>query len=430
MSDELRVFKRRQVIVALIASVACGVLVFLLHYPFHDWLHAAVGDYDRGADALGTFIVVLLSLLVSNLTAHAMFKDVTLGMNSSRQQLDRQLSGEEAIISNAVSDLGELPALTKLLNEQLHAITVETERSAYGILERLQTIDGVINELMSTVTSNAQEAEKMFDSGEKSVDSNTELIESLNRFIQERFTEFEADRSSISVVVQQAKSLSTLVDMIKHISSQTNLLALNAAIEAARAGEVGRGFAVVADEVRKLSGETDQAVSKIQEGIGNVAQTIEEQFRNKLEHSNVQEQKEVLENLSRHLDSMGSDYHKLMKHDEAMIAHLSKTSQTLSSMFMEVLANIQFQDVTRQQIELVQGALNRLNTHVEELVEMMRSKDFSRIESIKEHIDEIYKGYVMERQRDVHASALGTASQQEGAQPGSSPAAPAKIELF
>jgi methyl-accepting chemotaxis protein len=355
----------------------------------------------------------------------AMFKDAMLGMNTLGEQLDQKISSDEEIINSAASDLGELPTLTNLLNEQLHAITVETERSAYGILERLQSIDGVINDLMSTVTAGAKEEEVMIESGEKSIGSNVELIENLNRFIQERYAEFDADRESINIVTQQANSLTALVELIKHISSQTNLLALNAAIEAARAGEMGRGFAVVADEVRKLSAETDQAVSKIQAGISNVAKTIEDQFRNKLEHSNIQQQKEVLESFTQHLDTMGNNYRKLMKHDEEMLARIGTASQILSSMFMEVLASIQFQDVTRQQIEQVQSALSRLNSHVEQLVKMMRSKDFSNAASIKEHIDQIYQGYVMDKQRDVHASTLGGKAKNGGAS-----AAPVKIELF
>lgn len=418
-------FKQRQLIIALLTAAFCAAGVFLLHGPFHDLLQQAVGMSSRVADTIGTTAVVLLGFLIGNRASVALFKDDALGMRTVQRQLDQKLSGNEELINSAVTDLGDLPTLTKLLNEQLHAITVETERSAYSILERLQSIDGVINDLMATVTAGAKEEEVMIDSGEKSVGSNVELIENLNRFIQERYAEFDADRESIAVVVKQAKSLSALVELIKHISSQTNLLALNAAIEAARAGEMGRGFAVVADEVRKLSAETDQAVSKIQVGIGDVAKTIEDQFRNKLEHSNIEQQKEVLEGITKHLDNMGINYHKLMKHDEEMLAGITTTSQTLSSMFMEVLASIQFQDVTRQQIEQVQSALNRLNSHVEQLVEMMRSKDFSNAASIKEHIDQIYQGYVMETQRNVHESVLGGKEQDQDAAP-----APAKIELF
>jgi len=416
----------RQLIITLVTAAICGIGVYLFHAPFHQWNHEALGISEQLADTLGTIAVVLLSFIVNSMVSVAVFKDVSLGMRAVQDQLDQKLSGDEGIINSAANDLGELPALTRLLNEQLHAITEETERSAYSIMERLQAIDGVINELMSTVTASAQEAEVMIQSGEKSIGSNVDLIANLNQYIQERMAESEADRESIAVVVQQAKSLSSLVDMVKNISSQTNLLALNAAIEAARAGEVGRGFAVVADEVRKLSGETDHAVSKIQEGIGNVAKTIEEQFRNKLEHSNIQQQKEVLENFTKHLDSMGSNYQNLMKRDEKTLAHLGSTSQTLSSMFMDVLASIQFQDVTRQQIEQVQKALTRLDEHVAQMVQMMRSKDFSNAPSIREHIDQIYEGYVMEKQRDVHSSAMG------GNVPaaGGASAAMQKIELF
>lgn len=418
--------KQRQLIVALLTAATCAAGVYLLYVPFHDWLREAAGLSDRIADSAGTAFIVLLSFVVNNLVSFAIFKDFSLGMRATQDQLDRKVSGDEAIIDSATSDLDSLPALTKLLNGQLHAITEETERSAYSIMERLQAIDGVINELMSTVTASAQEADVMIEAGEKSIGSNVALIENLNRYIQDRFAEFDADRASITIVVQQAKSLSELVDMVKHISSQTNLLALNAAIEAARAGEVGRGFAVVADEVRKLSGETEHVVSKIQEGIGNVAKTIEEQFRNKLENSNIEQQKEVLENFSSHLDSMGSNYHRMMKRDEETLANISSASHKLSSMFMDVLASIQFQDVTRQQIEQVQNALTRLDTHVAQMVEMMRSRDFSNAASIKEHIDQMYEGYVMETQRDVHNSAVGGDMQ---AASGAS-ASMQKIELF
>jgi methyl-accepting chemotaxis protein len=418
-----RQIKLRQVVVALLTAGTCAVGVYLLHVPFHDWLHAATGMTDRVADSVGTLIIILGSFLVNNMVSLAIFQDRLLGMRSTQLDLEKKVASFEAIINNAASDLSHLPTLTHLLNDQLHAITIETERSAFGIVERLQLIDGVIEELVSTVSSGAQEAEQMIQIGEKNVSSNVHLIENLNQYIQNRFVEFESDRQSISVVVQQARSMTSLIDMIKGISSQTNLLALNAAIEAARAGEVGRGFAVVADEVRKLSGETDIAVTKIQQGIGRVAQTIEEQFKNKLEHENTEQEKEVLESFSSHLDSMSVNYHRLMQRDEEMLAHLKETSTALASMFMEVLASIQFQDVTRQQIEQVQGALSRLDVHVVQMVDMMRNKDFSSSASIKDHFEQIYQGYVMDHQRAIHDAAVGGTH-------GDASKAQQKIELF
>jgi len=106
------------------------------------------------------------------------------------------------------------------------------------------------------------------------------------------------------------------------------------------------------------------------------------------------------------------------------VATITDSSQQLAGMFMSALASVQFQDVTRQQIEQVIDALNRLDGHSAMLASRLGQMEDPHfvLQPLSEHLAQIYSSYVMESQRDTHHSATKSGAAAAKAGP--------KIELF
>ena len=145
-------------------------------------------------------------------------------------------------------------------------------------------------------------------------------------------------------------------------------------------------------------------------GIDQVAASIESQFADKLKHSNIEAERSALKTFAAQLTNLGESYSEVTRHEQQVIASVHESSATLTSMFMDALASIQFQDVTRQQVEQVNSALDRLGSHAKMLADRLERFDDPnlKITPLTQHLDEIYGSYVMSSQRKSHDQALNT----------------------
>jgi len=423
---DVKKFKQRTFSLLIAVNILVATTIYFLNEWFHQTFLPTLGLTNPMGDAVGSLIIVTGSFVAMRIISLMMFADPFYGAQGNREQQDIRIVAITSAAEQVTAELKQISTFNDVVRGQLNTVTQETEAAAYDITSQLQTIDEVVSHLSNFVNSTQSESNQLLSESEARIEGKRKMIETLDVFIQERITAAQEDQNRVARVVEEARSLSSLVDLIKNISSQTNLLALNAAIEAARAGEAGRGFAVVADEVRKLSADSEKAVNQINQGIQNVAQTIESQFREKLSSDHIEAERKALENFGIQLDDLGRSYQEVMAHETQVLMKVQETSHQLADMFMNAMASVQFQDVTRQQIEQVIDALNRLDEHAALLSDRLDHCDDPgfQLQPLSVHLDQMYSSYVMNSQRSSHSSALN----QTGAAPVASGGP--KVELF
>jgi methyl-accepting chemotaxis protein len=419
---------KRALLVALIISLGTFATIYL----FNDWWHSTFTSFlglgNPTTDAFGGVLIVIAAYIAQRAVSLAFYKDMMFGLANEQKQVFSKVTDVETVGEEVAKELEGVRSYNEVLRNQLGGIIEATEKAAYDITNRLLAIDAVVTRLDNFVAQTAEDSSAIAQNSEQNIAGNQALISKMEVYIKRRIDEASSDQTRISQVVKDAQDLGKLVQLVKDISSQTNLLALNAAIEAARAGEAGRGFAVVADEVRKLSTETDNAVTKINKGINSVAENIRQQFHDKLAHSNVDAERAALTEFSTQLTNLGAGYQTLLAHDMNTLNTVKESSTELAGMFMDVLASVQFQDITRQQIEIVQKAMNKLDDHAETLARRIKASEDANFTytPLAEHLDTLYSSYVMDSQRVSHQQATHHPAKASAAKP----AASAKIELF
>jgi len=141
----------------------------------------------------------------------------------------------------------------------LRGQAVRSADSARGVLGKVSEVAAAAEQSATAMREAAQNAAGLIRAIEEirdEVHGSSEIVTRAASQAQEAVGMSEA-------LSGHARSIESILEMIRNIAGQTNLLALNATIEAARAGDAGRGFAVVAQEVKSLAAQTAHATDDI-----------------------------------------------------------------------------------------------------------------------------------------------------------------------
>jgi methyl-accepting chemotaxis protein len=415
----LRSIKKRlflQVALAFVCNLLfLAVLFFIEGRAFiADWIRIAV------ALAVLKFVPLLIVERWNWTTARRDVSDMWAFGQLNFDDVSRELAARKAV----EADIKDCKPYIDVMHEQIGDSLAESEREVVVVIEQIDTLNAKAGMQREHIAQSVKSAGDLTKNTQIRVENNREVLAAIEAQLEMQTGELRDNFERIRGLAGDVRALTPLIKVITSIAQQTNLLALNAEIEAARAGSAGRGFAVVAFEVRKLAVLSTQAAADIAAKINATCKRVDEEMFNaqaSLEHH---EASNAMSHLGADLNEMQSEFSKNSQLLLEVITEVDANYAESVTRLAEALGHIQFQDVMRQRMEHVQGALVEMRDHLLRLAERPDRPGWDGLfnTTFKTLLASHLNSYKMASQTVTHLAIAGGSSDSDHSHPA--------IELF
>jgi hypothetical protein len=252
-------------------------------------------------------------------------------------------------MKNIVEIYHRIPYLIDLLS----MIPQKTEEAALNLIDKFD----IVHTENSKSNKAAQINIEKLKSGINGTDFQNLIIQSKEAVakydsLTNRFLEINSDNAKrLNKIGDWIEQITDILKNIEDFAEQNKIISINSSIEAARLGEKGKGFHVLALEIRKLNQKTSD-FTKI---INNIIVSFKEYNENLImdwqdkTSDIINSIKDSSKNLEEIINILIDSY-ELTSHS---FIDLTESTNKVDKSLNNIMESLQFQDITRQQVENV-----------------------------------------------------------------------------
>ncbi len=433
---KVAVFRPVPITAALLFSVAGGFLVYEIAPFLGNWpLFQHKINYAMLSGFI-TFLVLVLQQFFNKLIISNQLKMIVESCNVRLNQKSKEsknltdeltavnllLKGKEEelgkiliSVSQFVSDMDNMPLFMNITREHLTSVNMSIEEGAVGVIESLGKIKEKSSSLLVTLNNHKESAEVLAKGNVKRLEHNSQIIRDVKNFMQNRSIQIIEDTKKIEGVVNEVKKLTQFTSIIRDIAEHTNILALNASVEAARAGRAGQGFGVIGKKIRDLSEKIEESTIEIDNQFFSIIEHVEKNISVLVESSKTNNERKQMEDIAGEITEMSNVFIQMNQFLDTVTKESRDTMGHIYSDILGVLGQIQFQDVSRQQIEQVINIFEVFNEYCITVKKSMAEPDGKEWLPLFDLIEKMRESYVMEKQHSTHNNVTGEKSMDESA---------------